>query len=90
MAIQKREVEYAKELDDCAALLVHIVKEAKAGKPPADIASGSVAKLIDALAGLDQVGQEFKSRGVVFSTIGHRMGELADAFLGESEEAQPL
>ena len=81
--IAKREVEYAKELDDVAALLVHVVKEAKAGKPAAEIASGSVAKLIDALAGVDQLPEEFKHRGIVFSTLGYRIGELSDAILGE-------
>lgn len=82
MAIQKKEVEYAKEMDDVGALLVKIVKEAKEKKPVGDIASGSVQALIDAISGVDQVGVEFdKSRKVALQTILSRVGELVDAVL---------
>ncbi len=82
MSIQKREVEYAKELDDCAALLVHIVRDVKAGKTAAEIASGSLQDLMTAMSGIDQVDDELAAnRKVALQTIGYRTGELTDAFL---------
>ncbi len=85
MPIQKKEVSYAKELDDVLALVVHIVQEAKAGKPASEIASGAVAKLIDALAGLDQLDDEFSAnRAAVMSTVALRLGDVVDTVLGKA------
>lgn len=90
MGIQKKEIEYAKEVDDVALLLVHIVQEVRSGKNVADIASGSVAKLVDAISGVDQVGAELaESRKVVLQTLGYRTGELADAILGQPKSNVP-
>ena len=80
--LQKREVEYCKEVDDVAVLLSAIVADAKAGKPVAEIASGNLQKLVDAVAGVDQIDDEAKANRKVFmQTIGYRTGELADALL---------
>lgn len=86
MAVQKREVEYAKEIDDVAALLVKVLSDAKAGKPAAEIASGAVTELINALAGLDQAGEEAKNRRVLLQTLGYRTGEMAGILLGEPSQ----
>lgn len=90
MAIQKKEVEYAKETDDALVLAIAIVKDAKAGKPIGEIASGNLQKLIDAFAGGDQIPVEAaQARKVVLQTVGFRTGELADAFLPQSAEPAP-
>jgi len=84
--IQSKTVEYAKEIDDCAVLLVKLVSDIKAGKPLQEVGSGAVAPLVDALAGVDQVGEEVKAnRKVALQTIGYRTGELTDAILGQPE-----
>lgn len=82
MPILKKEVEYAKEIDDVGALLVGIVKDAKSGKSPAEIASGAVAKLVDALAGIDQMDDEMKgNRKAALQTLALRMSEMVDVLL---------
>lgn len=83
MIIEKN-LAIAKEVDDVALLLVSIVQDIRAGKPLSDIATNNVAKLMDALAGVDQLGNEVKeNRKVVLASIGYRTGELADAILGQ-------
>lgn len=83
MAIQKKEIEYSKELDDVALALVHIVSEIKAKKSVSEIAGGSLSKLIDAVAGADLIGGEIdENRKVAFQTLGYRVGELTEALVG--------
>ncbi len=85
MAIEKREVEIAKEVDDVAKLLVDLVKDIKDGKDVAAITSENLPGLIAAIDGVNQVSAEIASnRKAVLSTVGARAGELADAFLGGS------
>lgn len=80
MAVEQRNVSVAKEVDDVLALVVHVVKEVKAGKSAGDIASGSVAKLIAAMAGVDAVKDELaQSKGAVYNTVALRVSELVDA-----------
>ena len=81
MGLQKKEVEYCKEVDDVASLLVAIVNDVRVGKSVSEIASGSVQKLIDAISGVDQLDEESKNRKVFLQTIGYRTGELADSLL---------
>ena len=85
MGIEKREVEFAKEIDDVGVLLVQIVRDAKAGKSAMEIASGSVGNLLNALTGVDQLPAEVKAnRKVALQTIGFRTGELTDAILEDA------
>lgn len=82
MPILKKEVLYAKEVDDVAVLLVSIVKDVRAGKSAPEIGAGNLTKLMDAIAGIDQMDDEAKAnRAALISTIGYRMGELVDAVL---------
>jgi hypothetical protein len=82
MAVQVRQVEYVKEIDDVAVLLIGIVHDAKAGKSAVEIATGSLQNFLNAVAGVDQVGAEAsENRKVAMQTIGYRVGELADALL---------
>lgn len=88
VGIQKREVEYTKEIDDVAVLLVNIVKAARAKKSAGEIAAGEVQDLLNALQNVDDVDDELKAnRKVALQTIGYRSGELTDAILGESKSA---
>ena len=81
--IQSKQVEYAKEIDDVMALLVHMLSDIRAGKSAAEIASGNIAPLMEAVAGIDGVSAELAaSRKVVPETVGYRVGELTDVLLG--------
>jgi len=85
MAIEKRECEVAKEVDDVAKLLVDLVVDLKAGKDVASITSENLPGLITAIDGANKMSDEIaNNRKVVLSTIGARAGELADAILGGS------
>lgn len=84
MAIEKRQVDVAKELDDCMVLVVALVNDIKAGKAPGEIISGNIPALMAAMNGVDQVAVELKSnRRAAFETIGLRSADLMDALLGK-------
>lgn len=83
MSIQTKEIKYAKELDDVGALLVGIVKAAKDKKPITEIAAAELKDLMDAVAGFDQIGQEFKDDKLACKqTLGLRLAEIEDVLLG--------
>lgn len=83
MAIEKKEVDIAKEVDDVGRLLVELVADIRAKKSVTEIAGENIQNLIDAINGIDQVDDEIKAnRKVVMATIGARTGELADAIIG--------
>lgn len=93
MAIQKREVEFSKEIDDVAVFNLHLLKAIKDKKPIAEIMSGSLKDLMDAVQGIDQMDDEAKSnRKVALQTIGYRAGEMADVLLpvGKSVDDGPI
>lgn len=82
MPILKREVDYAKEIDDVPVLLIGIVKDVKAGKPAAEVLLNAIPKLSDALSALDQADDEFKlNRKAALQTVLFRAGELVDVLL---------
>ncbi|TXG77621.1 hypothetical protein E6Q11_02510 [Candidatus Dojkabacteria bacterium] len=82
MGIEKKEVEYAKELDDVLVLMIELAKDIKAGKDVALIASENLPGLMAAFSGADQIAAELKANpAVVSQTVGMRMGELAGVFL---------
>ena len=81
--LQKREVEYAKEVDDVLKLVVELVADLRAKKSISDVAAENLPGLMEALNGMDQVDDELKeSRKVVLETVGYRVGSLTDAVLG--------
>ena len=80
--IEKREVEFAKEIDDVAVLLVELVKDIKAKKGAAEIAGENVKNLMDAIAAFDQIPAEAKNKLVALQTLGYRTGELAAVIVG--------
>lgn len=80
--IQEKTVQYAKEIDDVLVLVVKIIEMAKAGQDVMAIASGAVAPLIDAVAGIQGAGEELSlNKKVVFETVGYRVGEIAGALV---------
>jgi hypothetical protein len=87
MAIEKREVDVAKEIDDVMKAVVEIVKDVKEKKSVADIAMENMQNLIDALSGVDQMGSELEeNRAAAMSTVALRVAELADLLLAPKEE----
>jgi len=83
MAIESKSVEYAKEIDDVMVLFVEVVKNRKAKAALTDL----IDELMTALAGIDQVDDEFiGNRKVALQTVGYRTGELTDAFLPVAAE----
>jgi uncharacterized protein YejL (UPF0352 family) len=82
MAIEKKEVSYAKEIDDVLNLVVGLVNDLKAKKDIALIVSGNLPALLTALDGINQLDAEISSnRLVALQTIGAKLGDLADAIL---------
>lgn len=80
--IQNKQVAFAKEVDDFGVLLVGIATDVKAGKPVGEVLTSAVAKVVEALAGIDQVDDELsENRKVTFQTVGYRLGELLDVVL---------
>lgn len=83
MGLAVKQIEIAKEMDDALALLEGVIKDAKAGKPVAEIATGNLQAFVEAIAGVDQIPAEAsESRRAFLQTLGYRIGSIADAFLG--------
>lgn len=88
MAIQKKEVEYAKEIGDVMVLIVELVKDVKAKKAMSELMSENLPHLINAIGGVDQVPAEIAEHKVVaLQTVGLHIGELAAAILAEAPAA---
>lgn len=82
MAVQKKELDYAKEVGDVGVALEKIVRDIRQEKQIGDIVSGSLQSLIDAVAGADQMDDEMKAnRKAAFATMGYHTGEITDALL---------
>lgn len=82
MAIEKKEIEYAKEIGDVAKLINHLIATIKAkGDYMAVIPS-----LIEAVNGVDQVDDEFAvNRKAALATVGYHSGEMIDVLLPEAK-----
>jgi hypothetical protein len=79
--IQQKQIDFCKEFDDCLALVVNILKAMKAKKPVAEIAASELPDLMNALSGLDQIGDELKNKKVMLETIGLRIADIVDALV---------
>jgi hypothetical protein len=77
----KKEVSYSKEVDDVLVLVIELVKDIKAKKGAAEIATENLANLMAALSGIDSASEELKDKVVALQTIGYRTGELSAALL---------
>ena len=75
--IVDKQVKTAKELDDVLVLVLGVVRAAKAGKKPQEIASAEVGALIAAISGAENIPAEYaENPGVALATAGARLGEL--------------
>jgi len=87
MAIEKKELDYAKEAGDVMNLVVEVVKHFKAKK-----SLGEAAELMDelmaAVSGIDQLDDEWKeNRMAVVNAVYCGASELVDVFASKEEEA---
>lgn len=77
MAIEKKEIEYAKEIDD---VMVLVVKTVKTIKEKGDYAA-LIPELIAAVNGADQMDDEFKANQMVaIKTVNLRAYDIAEIF----------
>jgi hypothetical protein len=82
MAIQQKQIDYSKELDDVMVLLIALTKDIKAKKSLPDITTDVLPKLISAMDGVNQVGDEISSNHLVAGqTMGYRFGELVETII---------
>jgi hypothetical protein len=82
MAIEKKEVLYAKELSDVMDLLVGLVDDIKQKKSISEIGAENLPLLMAAVDGLGALDDEFLGdRKVALETIGSKLGDLVDVFL---------
>lgn len=77
MAIEKKELEYAKELDDVLVLVVELIKVIK---KKGDYTS-LVDELVNAITGMEQIPAEISHLKPLLTTVGHRSGELVEIFV---------
>lgn len=88
VAIVKREIVVAKEIDEVMVFLEAVLVDAKAGKSAQEIGAGNLTKFLAAVQGLDQVDDEVKAnRKAALQTIGMHMGTIADLLLSPSAAA---
>ena len=82
MGILKKEIEFAKEVDDVLVLLNTLVADIKAKKTAAEIAGDCLLKLKEAVDGVTGIKDELAAnKEVVFETIGYRTGELTKTLI---------
>lgn len=82
MGVVTKQVDIAKEVDDVLSLVVHLVKEIKAGKDVGAIVAGSVQPLIEAVSGVDQVAGELQAnRRAAYNSASLRLAEMVDVLL---------
>ena len=88
MAIEKKEVEYAKEIGDVFVAVESMIADLKAKKPLAEIAAGNLGKLMTAVEGADQMDDEAQANAAAaYGTVGYHTGRLAALFTAPKPEA---
>lgn len=90
MAIVKKEVDNAVEVEALLQLVVLAVQDIKSGKGKAALIIDLAPKLGAALVGIGDVGVELKANPkAVEETVGRCLGDLADALLPAAQAASP-
>jgi hypothetical protein len=88
MAIEKREYDCAKEIDDVLQLVVEVIKDVKDGKGASAIAAENLPGLMTAISGADQaLGEHAQNPSAVYATVGKAVGEIAGALLTPAPQA---
>lgn len=86
MAIEKKELDYAKEVGDVGVLLAELVEDLRAKKPAETVLAENIQNLVAAIDKVDQVDDEMKAnRKAALATIGYHTGELTDAIIGNKQ-----
>lgn len=76
-------VKLPKELNDARVALVSVVADIKAGKSISEIAAGNFPKLVDAVQGVDKIGEEVKQHPKETAALAGLLGgELVGALVG--------
>ncbi len=82
MAIKKREIEYAEEVDEVGLAVAELIRDIRAKKPIAAIAAENLTNVVKAVEGAEQVDDELEAnRRVALQTMGYRTGDMVDALL---------
>ena len=82
MAIEKKEIQYAKELDDVMSLVVNLVADIKAKKDVSAIASENLPLLVKAIEGINAIPQEYAGdKKAFFETVGIGLGGLVGVLI---------
>lgn len=80
--IEKKEVQYAKEIDDVLVLVNVLVADIKEKKPITEIATDCLPKLMTAIDGIAGVKEELAAnKEVALETVGYRVGELTNTLI---------
>jgi hypothetical protein len=90
MAIETKQIEYAKETGDVMVAVIELVKDIKAGKSLAELGAENLTNLIAAVSGADQIPAEATHRAAILQTIGLHTGQLADALLPSAAAPAPI
>ena len=77
MGIEKREVSYAKEMDDVLVLVIQLLNTIK---NKGDY-TALIGALVTAVDGVTNIPEEFKDMDAFLSTVGYRMGQIPAIFL---------
>lgn len=84
MAIKDKSIKYAKEVDDVLVL----VEAAIYNRKNKEQLSKLLPQLMDAISGIEDIDDEVaEDRGAVLSTIGYRLGTIANAVLKPQKPA---
>lgn len=82
MAIEKKEIDFAKETDDVMKLVVELVKTIKEKGDYANL----LDELIEAINGIDEVSAEYKSNlKAVINTVQLNVTDIAMIFIKKED-----
>lgn len=84
MAIEKKEVEYAKEIDDVMVLVYEVVKVIKEKGNYAEL----VDELVAAVSGADQIKDELKDIRAVSNSVLPRALDIIALFSSDKKEEE--
>lgn len=85
--IEKKEIEFTKEIDDVLMFVNELVRDIKAKKDLSTITTENIPNLITAIDGVSEMAEEAKHTEIVAKTVGYRSGELVGILIEKKAEA---
>jgi len=83
MGIQKKEIDYAKEIGDVMIAVNNLAASIRQKKPLAEIMATELPLVVSAIDNCQDIPNEAKANRKVFiQTIGYHTGEMVDALIG--------